>query len=172
MLHAPQVQKVAQEELARVIGNDRLPTFSDRDSLPYINCIVKETYRWEQGMHLYGVPASRPAYSNHSSHSPRGASSANERRCEFIHFRESCILTWIIRSIKVTLSLRVSLLVPSRLPEEVTECILLGTTMIVSAWFSLSSPAAAGTICIIRSMGHREYTTCTDAPYYQLTPFL
>ncbi|KAK0469989.1 cytochrome P450 [Desarmillaria tabescens] len=52
MLHAPQVQKVAQEELTRVIGNDRLPTFSDRDSLPYINCIVKETYRWEQGVHL------------------------------------------------------------------------------------------------------------------------
>lgn len=81
-------------------------------------------------------------------------------------------LTWVIRSIKVTLSLRVSLLVPFRLLEEVTECIFLGTTMIVSAWFSLSSPAAAGTICIIRSMGHREYTTCTDAPYYQLTPFL
>ncbi|PBK75449.1 cytochrome P450 [Armillaria solidipes] len=55
MLHAPQVQKVAQEELARVIGNDRLPTFSDRNSLPYINCIVKETYRWEQVIPL-GVP--------------------------------------------------------------------------------------------------------------------
>ncbi|KAK0193596.1 cytochrome P450 [Armillaria mellea] len=55
MLHAPQVQKVAQEELARVIGNDRLPTFSDRDSLPYIDCIVKETYRWEQVIPL-GVP--------------------------------------------------------------------------------------------------------------------
>ncbi|KAK0480275.1 cytochrome P450 [Armillaria novae-zelandiae] len=55
MLHAPHVQKVAQEELARVIGNDRLPTFSDRGSLPYINCIVKETYRWEQVIPL-GVP--------------------------------------------------------------------------------------------------------------------
>ncbi|KAF9020970.1 cytochrome P450 [Hymenopellis radicata] len=55
MLYSPHVQQKAQEEISRVIGNDRLPTFSDRDSLPYINCIVKETYRWEQVIPL-GVP--------------------------------------------------------------------------------------------------------------------
>ena len=49
MLHAPDVHKKAQEELSRVVGNDRLPTFADRASLPYIECIVKETLRWEQG---------------------------------------------------------------------------------------------------------------------------
>ncbi|PBK95476.1 cytochrome P450 [Armillaria gallica] len=55
MLHAPDVQMKAQEELSRVVGNDRLPTFSDRASLPYIECIVKETLRWEQVTPL-GVP--------------------------------------------------------------------------------------------------------------------
>ena len=42
----PEVQKKAQEELDNVIGNDRLPEFSDRDSLPYINAVVKELLRW------------------------------------------------------------------------------------------------------------------------------
>ncbi|KAH8799191.1 cytochrome P450 [Flagelloscypha sp. PMI_526] len=54
MLHSPDVQKTAQEELDRVIGG-RLPTFTDRDSLPFISCIVKETYRWEQVIPM-GVP--------------------------------------------------------------------------------------------------------------------
>jgi len=49
MLHAPEVQKKAQEELSRVIGNGRLPVPADRAVLPYIDAIVKETYRWEQG---------------------------------------------------------------------------------------------------------------------------
>jgi len=47
MLHAPHVQLKAQEELARVIGNDRLPVLEDREALPYITAITKETYRWE-----------------------------------------------------------------------------------------------------------------------------
>lgn len=55
MLHAPEVQVKAREELARVIGNERLPTFTDRADLPYIDAIVKETYRWEQVIPL-GVP--------------------------------------------------------------------------------------------------------------------
>ena len=43
----PDVLKRAQEEVDRVVGNDRLPSFSDRDNLPYINAVVKETLRWE-----------------------------------------------------------------------------------------------------------------------------
>jgi len=43
----PAVLKRAQEEIDRVVGDDRLPSFTDRDSLPYINAIVKETLRWE-----------------------------------------------------------------------------------------------------------------------------
>jgi len=41
----PEVQIRGQEELDRVIGNDRLPTFDDRPFLPYIEGIIKETLR-------------------------------------------------------------------------------------------------------------------------------
>ncbi|KAF2024274.1 cytochrome P450 [Setomelanomma holmii] len=41
----PDVQKKAQEELDRVVG-DRLPMSGDRDSLPYIWAVVQETHRW------------------------------------------------------------------------------------------------------------------------------
>ncbi|KAI8996325.1 O-methylsterigmatocystin oxidoreductase [Trametes punicea] len=46
MLIHPEVQKRAQAELDAVIGPDRLPEYADRDSLPYINAVVKETLRW------------------------------------------------------------------------------------------------------------------------------
>ncbi|OJT02970.1 O-methylsterigmatocystin oxidoreductase [Trametes pubescens] len=46
MVLYPDVQKKAQQELDAVIGPDRLPEFSDRDSLPYINAVVKEIIRW------------------------------------------------------------------------------------------------------------------------------
>ncbi|KAL1613275.1 hypothetical protein SLS60_001507 [Paraconiothyrium brasiliense] len=41
----PDVQKKAQEELDRVIGN-RLPVSADREKLPYIEALVSETHRW------------------------------------------------------------------------------------------------------------------------------
>ncbi|KAL1938291.1 hypothetical protein VTO73DRAFT_11742 [Trametes versicolor] len=40
------VLRKAQEELDRVVGCERLPDFSDRESLPYINALVEEVYRW------------------------------------------------------------------------------------------------------------------------------
>ncbi|KAJ8473197.1 hypothetical protein ONZ45_g16385 [Pleurotus djamor] len=46
MVLYPEVQKKAQEELDRVIGKDRLPTFADRKDLPYINALAMETLRW------------------------------------------------------------------------------------------------------------------------------
>ncbi|KAI0350839.1 O-methylsterigmatocystin oxidoreductase [Trametes cingulata] len=46
MVQYPEAQKKAQEELDRVIGPERLPDFSDRDSLPYVNAVVKEIIRW------------------------------------------------------------------------------------------------------------------------------
>lgn len=42
----PDVQRQAQAELDRIIGRTRLPDFDDRDSLPYINAVVKELTRW------------------------------------------------------------------------------------------------------------------------------
>ncbi|TFK32278.1 cytochrome P450 [Crucibulum laeve] len=42
----PDAQAKAQEELDAVVGNDRLPSFSDRERLPYINALVLEVLRW------------------------------------------------------------------------------------------------------------------------------
>ncbi|KAF9522740.1 cytochrome P450 [Crepidotus variabilis] len=41
-----QVQIKAQEEIDRVVGRDRLPTFEDRFSMPYAEAIVREVLRW------------------------------------------------------------------------------------------------------------------------------
>ncbi|KAH9834604.1 cytochrome P450 [Rhodofomes roseus] len=46
MLLHPDVQRKAQAELDGVVGNDRLPDFSDEQSLPYITALVQEVLRW------------------------------------------------------------------------------------------------------------------------------
>ncbi|KAJ7446930.1 cytochrome P450 [Mycena galericulata] len=46
LILSPECQKRAQEEIDRVVGRDRLPTFKDYDNLPYIRAFVKETLRW------------------------------------------------------------------------------------------------------------------------------
>nr|BAL05104.1 cytochrome P450 [Phanerodontia chrysosporium] len=46
MVLYPDVQQTAQAELDRVLGKDTLPTIEDRDSLPYVTAVVKETLRW------------------------------------------------------------------------------------------------------------------------------
>ncbi|KAF3906918.1 hypothetical protein AA313_de0203533 [Arthrobotrys entomopaga] len=46
MILFPEVQRKAQEEIDRVIGTNRLPRAEDRESLPYIDAVVKETLRW------------------------------------------------------------------------------------------------------------------------------
>ncbi|KAE8352390.1 cytochrome P450 [Aspergillus coremiiformis] len=45
-LSYPRFVKVAQCELDRVVGPDRLPSFGDRENLPYIAAVVEETLRW------------------------------------------------------------------------------------------------------------------------------
>lgn len=42
----PQIQQRAFEELAGVVGRERLPTVTDRDKLPYLSAVIKETMRW------------------------------------------------------------------------------------------------------------------------------
>ena len=42
----PEVQAKAQSEIDRIIGRNRLPRFEDRDSLPYLNALMKEVLRW------------------------------------------------------------------------------------------------------------------------------
>ncbi|TFK43282.1 cytochrome P450 [Crucibulum laeve] len=42
----PEVGRKAQSEIDTVIGYDRLPTFADRENLPYVDALVKEVFRW------------------------------------------------------------------------------------------------------------------------------
>jgi len=46
MVKHPEVFKKAQEEIDRVIGNDRLIDYDDMDSLPYFAAVLKEVLRW------------------------------------------------------------------------------------------------------------------------------
>ena len=46
MLQFPEVQRTAQAELDRVIGNHRLPEYDDYQSLPYFMALMKELLRW------------------------------------------------------------------------------------------------------------------------------
>ncbi|KAA1466823.1 cytochrome P450 [Dentipellis sp. KUC8613] len=51
----PEVLKKVQAELDEVVGFDRLPDFADRPSLPYLECVMKELYRWSAPVPL-GIP--------------------------------------------------------------------------------------------------------------------
>lgn len=46
MANYPEVQKKAQKEIDAVVGTHRLPNFEDRKSLPYVEAVMKETFRW------------------------------------------------------------------------------------------------------------------------------
>ncbi|KIP04523.1 hypothetical protein PHLGIDRAFT_120630 [Phlebiopsis gigantea 11061_1 CR5-6] len=52
MLMYPEVQVAARAELDRVVGQDRLPDMSDRDSCPYISAVAKEVLRWHPAVPL------------------------------------------------------------------------------------------------------------------------
>lgn len=46
IMQHPESQRKAREELDAVVGTDRLPTFADRPSLPFIEAAYMETLRW------------------------------------------------------------------------------------------------------------------------------
>ncbi|KAJ7206267.1 cytochrome P450 [Mycena pura] len=54
VLH-PECQEKAHKEIASVVGSTRLPDFADRGSLPYVECVHQEVFRWAAAVPL-GVP--------------------------------------------------------------------------------------------------------------------
>ena len=46
MVLFPEAQRRAQKEIDTVVGSDRLPGFSDRPSLPFVEAVLQETLRW------------------------------------------------------------------------------------------------------------------------------
>ncbi|KAF9456730.1 cytochrome P450 [Collybia nuda] len=55
MMLYPECQAKAQAEIDAVIGSGRLPDFDDRQLLPYLECVVQETLRWNNVVPI-GVP--------------------------------------------------------------------------------------------------------------------
>ncbi|KAI0075227.1 cytochrome P450 [Panus rudis PR-1116 ss-1] len=51
----PEVYKKLQEEIDQTIGPERLPDLDDKNSLPYLECVLKEVYRWHPPVPL-GIP--------------------------------------------------------------------------------------------------------------------
>lgn len=45
MLLYPDAQRKAQAEIDAIVGTDRLPSFEDQESLPYVHALMKETLR-------------------------------------------------------------------------------------------------------------------------------
>jgi len=46
MVLFPEVQRKCQDEVDKVVGLDRLPSLSDKDSLPYVHATMLEAMRW------------------------------------------------------------------------------------------------------------------------------
>ncbi|KAG8717350.1 hypothetical protein FRC09_014425 [Ceratobasidium sp. 395] len=65
MLYNPAAQATAQAEIERVIGTGRLPTYADRESLPYVEAVYKEVLRWQPLVPL-GLPHKYMASSDDS----------------------------------------------------------------------------------------------------------
>ncbi|KAF4775467.1 cytochrome p450 [Colletotrichum scovillei] len=42
----PEAMRKGQEEIDRVVGSDRMPTWEDEKDLPYVRAMIKETLRW------------------------------------------------------------------------------------------------------------------------------
>ena len=52
MAISPGIQEKAQTEIDRVIGRNRLPEFSDRPKLPYLEGIYREVLRSRPPAHM------------------------------------------------------------------------------------------------------------------------
>jgi len=46
MTRHPEIQKRLQQEIDSVVGLQRLPQLEDYDSLPYVDCLIKELFRF------------------------------------------------------------------------------------------------------------------------------
>ena len=76
----PDVQKRAQEEIDSIIGSERLVTFDDRISLPYIEAVYKEVMRWQPVTPL-GLPHSTSEDDIYKGfHIPKGKRSSGSRQ--------------------------------------------------------------------------------------------
>ena len=55
MVQNPEIQAKAQAQLDAVVGSDKLPEFTEKESLPYVEALVLECFRWHPVTPL-GIP--------------------------------------------------------------------------------------------------------------------
>lgn len=80
----PEVQKKAQAELDAVIGPDRLPSFEDKENLPYVSALCSEVMRW---MPVAPLGMSHVVLSRlrlYTLYNRRSSSSARRRRIQWV----------------------------------------------------------------------------------------
>ncbi|KAF8884131.1 cytochrome P450 [Infundibulicybe gibba] len=73
MVLNPGVQRKGREEIDNIIGSKRLPDFADRESLPYVNCVVQETLRWHPPVPLGISHRTSEADTYNGMYIPKGA---------------------------------------------------------------------------------------------------
>ena len=109
----------AQEELDRVVGRNRSPTWTDEENLPYIRAVVKETFRWRPVAVLGGTPHANTEDDYYNGYFlPKGSTILGNLwavlpLCDLTDIRLTIILSTIlihIRSIRIGISPRTSLI--------------------------------------------------------------
>ncbi|EGN97597.1 hypothetical protein SERLA73DRAFT_75262 [Serpula lacrymans var. lacrymans S7.3] len=73
MVLYPDVQERAQAEIDSVMDGNRLPNFDDRDSLPYVEAILRESFRWHPVFPLGVAHAAVSDDIYEGYHIPKGA---------------------------------------------------------------------------------------------------
>ncbi|TVY88720.1 Multifunctional cytochrome P450 monooxygenase [Lachnellula willkommii] len=70
MVLNPQIQEKGKEELVSVLGQDSLPTFADREKLPYVEYIVQETFSSIVIANAYAMNRDEKFYSDPTAFKP------------------------------------------------------------------------------------------------------
>jgi cytochrome P450 len=97
MLHFPSVLKRAQAELDAVVGRERLPTFDDKNQLPYTRAVILETQRWRP---LAPIGVAHAAVEDdwyEGYHIPKGTVVFPNLQCVAVPFLRLTVILWLQR---------------------------------------------------------------------------
>jgi cytochrome P450 len=72
VLH-PDPMRRAQEEIERVVGRQRLPTWEDQAKLPYLKALIEELHRWATATPMAFLHATSEADTYRGKYIPKGA---------------------------------------------------------------------------------------------------
>jgi cytochrome P450 len=69
----PDPMKRAQDEIDRVVGRKRLPTWADQANLPYLHALIQELHRWATATPMAFLHATSEADTYRGKYIPKGA---------------------------------------------------------------------------------------------------